>query len=74
VGGKHNLEDLIRSISVMKSRRHSKCFSMLRARVAGGISSAFGLAGFTNLDVVRNPSFGETPCVESTMRDAIRRQ
>ena len=26
-----------------------------------GISDAFGLAGFTNLDVVRNPSLGSTP-------------
>ena len=26
-----------------------------------GISEAFGLAGFTNLDVVRNPSLGSTP-------------
>jgi high affinity Mn2+ porin len=27
----------------------------------GGISQALGLAGFTNLDVVRNPSLGMTP-------------
>ncbi len=27
----------------------------------GGLSSAFGLAGFTNLDVVRNPSLGSEP-------------
>ena len=26
-----------------------------------GISEAFGLAGFSNLDVVRNPSLGPTP-------------
>ena len=26
-----------------------------------GISEALGLAGFTNLDVVRNPSLGSTP-------------
>jgi high affinity Mn2+ porin len=28
-----------------------------------GISEAFGLAGFTNLDVVRNPSLGSTPYI-----------
>jgi hypothetical protein len=28
-----------------------------------GISEAFGLAGFTNLDVVRNPNLGSTPYV-----------
>ena len=29
----------------------------------GGISDALGLAGFTNLDVVRNPSLGLTPYI-----------
>jgi high affinity Mn2+ porin len=35
----------------------------LDAESAGGtgLSSAFGLAGFTNLDVVRNPSLGASP-------------
>jgi high affinity Mn2+ porin len=28
-----------------------------------GISEAFGLAGFTNLDVVRNPNLGSTPYI-----------
>jgi hypothetical protein len=28
-----------------------------------GLSEAFGLAGFTNLDVVRNPSLGPTPYI-----------
>jgi hypothetical protein len=32
-----------------------------------GISEALGLAGFTNLDVVRNPSLGETPYVARVM-------
>jgi high affinity Mn2+ porin len=29
----------------------------------GGLSQAFGLAGFTNLDVVRNPTLGSAPYV-----------
>jgi hypothetical protein len=29
----------------------------------GGLSTALGLAGFTNLDVVRNPTLGSTPYV-----------
>src|SRR5438067_714939 len=29
----------------------------------GGLSTALGLAGFTNLDVVRNPSLGSTPYI-----------
>lgn len=38
---------------------------ILDAESAGGrgISDAFGLAGFTNLDVVRNPDLGATPYV-----------
>lgn len=33
----------------------------------GGISDAFGLAGFTNLDVVRNPTLGSTPYIARGM-------
>jgi high affinity Mn2+ porin len=32
-----------------------------------GIGQAFGLAGFTNLDVVRNPTLGETPYLARVM-------
>ena len=32
-----------------------------------GISNALGLAGFTNLDVVRNPTLGETPYLARLM-------
>ena len=32
-----------------------------------GISDAFGLAGFTNLDVVRNPALGATPYLARAM-------
>src|SRR4030088_22837 len=33
----------------------------LESAAGGGISQAFGLAGFTNLDVVRNPTLGSAP-------------
>ena len=41
----------------------------LDAESAGGhgIGAAFGLAGFTNLDVVRNPTLGETPYLARVM-------
>jgi high affinity Mn2+ porin len=41
----------------------------LDAESAGGhgIGAAFGLAGFTNLDVVRNPTLGETPYLARLM-------
>jgi len=36
-----------------------------------GLSSAYGLAGFTNLDVVRNPSLGPTPYLARLMLQQI---
>ncbi len=37
----------------------------------GGISGALGLAGFTNLDVVRNPSIGTAPYIARLMLQQI---
>ena len=37
----------------------------------GGISGALGLAGFTNLDVVRNPSIGTAPYIARLMVQQI---
>lgn len=37
----------------------------------GGISGALGLAGFTNLDVVRNPSIGTQPYIARLMLQQI---
>ncbi len=37
----------------------------------GGISGALGLAGFTNLDVVRNPSLGAQPYIARLMVEQI---
>jgi high affinity Mn2+ porin len=37
----------------------------------GGISGALGLAGFTNLDVVRNPSLGGAPYIARAMIQQI---
>ena len=34
-----------------------------QAAAGGGLSDALGLAGFTNLDVVRNPSLGSKPYI-----------
>ena len=35
----------------------------LEAAEGRGLSEAFGLAGFTNLDVVRNPNLGKAPYI-----------
>src|SRR3569623_907120 len=37
----------------------------------GGLSTALGLAGFTNLDVVRNPSLGSAPYLGTAIIDQI---
>ena len=37
----------------------------------GGISGALGLAGFTNLDVVRNPSIGTAPYIARLMMEQV---
>ena len=37
----------------------------------GGISGALGLAGFTNLDVVRNPTIGTAPYIARAMIEQI---
>jgi len=36
-----------------------------------GIGNGFGLAGFTNLDVVHNPALGSTPYIGRTMIHAV---
>jgi high affinity Mn2+ porin len=36
-----------------------------------GLSDALGLAGFTNLDVVRNPNLGGTPYIARLMFHAV---
>ena len=41
----------------------TEVFFDLESAGGGGISQAFGLAGFSNLDVVRNPTLGATPYV-----------
>ncbi len=41
----------------------TEVFFDLESAAGGGISQALGLAGFTNLDVVRNPTLGAKPYV-----------
>ena len=43
--------------------RHTEIFFDLESADGGGISDALGLAGFTNVDVVRNPQLGVTPYI-----------
>ena len=43
--------------------KHTELLFNLEQTSGGGISDALGLAGFTNLDVVRNPELGPKPYV-----------
>ena len=45
----------------------TELFFDLESAGGRGIGDALGLAGFTNLDVVRNPSLGQTPYVARVM-------
>jgi len=46
---------------------HTEVFVNVEAAGGRGISSALGLAGFTNLDVVRNPDLGSAPYLGRTL-------
>jgi high affinity Mn2+ porin len=47
--------------------RTTEVFLDIESAEGRGISDAFGLAGFTNLDVVRNPTLGAAPYVARVM-------
>ena len=47
--------------------RTTEIFMHFEAAAGGGLSDALGLAGFTDLDVVRNPTLGTTPYIARGM-------
>jgi high affinity Mn2+ porin len=47
--------------------RNTELFADVESAGGRGISDALGLAGFTNLDVVRNPALGATPYLARLM-------
>ena len=47
--------------------RHVQLLLDVESAGGHGLSDALGLAGFTNLDVVRNPSLGSTPYIARAM-------
>jgi hypothetical protein len=49
---------------------HTELLFDIESAGGGGLSDALGLAGFTNLDVVRNPTLGATPYVARAMLHA----
>ena len=47
--------------------RHTEFFMDIESAAGGGVSDALGLAGFVNVDVVRNPELGVKPYVSRVM-------
>ena len=56
-------DDLHRSAAARNLRYNTDAIFDLESSGGRGISEALGLAGFTNLDVVRNPQLGPMPYV-----------
>jgi len=56
-----------RSTPASSCRVTRNCFFDVESAGGRGLSDAFGLAGFTNLDVVRNPTLGSRPYVARAM-------
>jgi hypothetical protein len=54
----------------LKLPLHTELLFDIESAGGGGLSDALGLAGFTNLDVVRNPTLGSTPYVARAMLHA----
>ena len=59
----HATSDVATLYSGLLVGRRTEFLFDLESAGGGGISQAFGLAGFTNLDVVRNPTLGAAPYV-----------
>lgn len=58
------VETLFTAVRRSRSTRYNTDFIFdMEAAQGRGLSQALGLAGFTNLDVVRNPYLGETPYI-----------
>ena len=51
----------------VKLPRHTELLFDIESAGGGGLSDALGLAGFTNLDVVRNPTLGAAPYIARAM-------
>ena len=51
----------------LSARRSTELFLNVESASGGGLSDALGLAGFTNLDVVRNPELGGKPYIARAM-------
>ncbi len=65
--GEHALSRVLTLFTGVRLPRGWEIVFDLESAGGHGLSEAFGLAGFTNLDVVRNPSLGSAPYVARAM-------
>jgi high affinity Mn2+ porin len=63
----HALSDVLTLYTGLRLGRGWEVFFDIESAGGRGLSDAFGLAGFTNLDVVRNPSLGTAPYLARLM-------
>jgi high affinity Mn2+ porin len=63
----HALSSVWTIYSAIKLPGHTELLLDIESAGGRGLSDALGLAGFTNLDVVRNPTLGSTPYIARAM-------
>lgn len=69
--GENALSRVVTLYTGMELTHSTELLFDLESASGHGISEAFGLAGYTNLDVVRNPSLGGAPYVARGMFHAV---
>lgn len=69
--GEHALSRVATLYLGVQATRNTEFLFDVEETGGRGISDAFGLAGFTNLDVVRNPSLGAAPYIARAMLHQI---
>src|SRR3974377_1960735 len=60
-GGEHAPPRALTLYRALRLTRNTEILFDLEETGGGGLSQALGIAGFTNLDVVRNPTLSTTP-------------
>jgi hypothetical protein len=65
--GEHAVSNIATLFTGLQLTSTTEIFMHFEAAAGGGLSDALGLAGFTDLDVVRNPTLGTTPYIARGM-------
>jgi hypothetical protein len=65
--GEHAVSNIATLFTGFQLTSTTEIFMHFEAAAGGGLSDALGLAGFTDLDVVRNPTLGTTPYIARGM-------